>query len=905
MRFVYRFGSGQADGSAQDRDLLGGKGANLAEMTNIGLPVPPGFTITTRACVYYMRHKTLPKVLRGEVRRGIAYIESVVGRQFGNVAAPLLLSVRSGARASMPGMMDTVLNLGLNDSTVTGLAQLTRNERFALDSYRRFIQMFADVVLGTGDEEFERILTAERKRAGAKTDADLDATALGRVVQRYKEKVKELTGKEFPQSAETQLWMAIEAVLKSWNNPRAVEYRRIYHIPDDWGTAVNVQAMVFGNLGDASATGVAFTRDPATGENRIYGEYLNNAQGEDIVAGIRTPKPIEWLESEQPQAYRQLLEHMAKLERHYRDMQDIEFTIENGRLWILQCRSGKRTPRAAVRIAYEMAQANLITRREAVLRINPDDVNALLHPSIDPNAKYEPAAKGIAASPGAAQGEIVLFSERAVELASAGRHVILVRHQTSADDVAGMARADGFLTATGGKSSHAAVVARGMGKPCVVGCEAVHVDYENRRVTIGSHNLVEGDIITINGTTGEVIIGKVPMTESVFSDEFTAILSWADKYRRLGIRTNADTPTDAKRAREFGAQGIGLCRTEHMFFAADRIGAMQEMILAADEAGRRRALAKLLSMQRNDFAQIFREMDGYPVTIRTLDPPLHEFLPKDEAAIEKLAERMGIKAEQVKQTIHRLHEENPMLGFRGCRLGITYPEITEMQARAIFEAACLVKQEGIKVLPEVMIPLVSTVAELALQRQLVVRVAEEVFAKAGVRVDYQVGTMIEVPRAALTADEVAREADFFSFGTNDLTQMTFGFSRDDAGKFLPTYEKLGILPANPFETIDADGVGSLIRLCIRLGRRTKPGLKIGICGEHGGDPESVAFCHQVGVNYVSCSPYRVPVARLAAARAALREEQATGRRAERAKQRQLEKAAASTTTAPRSPEPTA
>jgi pyruvate,orthophosphate dikinase len=679
--------------------------------------------------------------------------------------------------------------------------------------------------------------------------------------------------------------MAIEAVLRSWNNPRAVEYRRIYHIPADWGTAVNVQAMVFGNQGEGSATGVAFTRDPGTGERKVYGEYLNNAQGEDIVAGIRTPKPVEWLEAEQPQVYRQLMELMDKLERHYRDMQDIEFTVENGRLWVLQCRSGKRTPRAAVRIAFEMAQSNLITRREAVLRVNPDDVGALLHPGIDPAAKYQAIARGIAASPGAAQGEIVLSSSRAVELAGAGRQVILVRHQTSADDVAGMARSDGFLTAAGGKSSHAAVVARGMGKPCVVGCDAMRVDYEAKRVTIGGHDLVEGDLLTINGTTGDVILGKVPMVESAFSDEFGALLSWADRFRRLGIRTNADTPADATKAREFGAQGIGLCRTEHMFFAADRIGAMQEMILADDEAGRRKALGKLLSMQRNDFAQIFRVMDGFPVTIRTLDPPLHEFLPKDEAAIARLAQRMGITVEQVTQTINRLHEENPMLGFRGCRLGITYPEITEMQARAVFEAACLVKQEGIKVLPEVMIPLVGDVTELRLQRQLVVSVAEEVFVKAGVRVDYLVGTMIEVPRAALTADEVARSADFFSFGTNDLTQMTFGFSRDDAGKFLPTYERLGILGANPFETLDTEGVGALVRLCVRLGRRAKSGLKVGICGEHGGDPDSIAFCHQVGMNYVSCSPYRVPVARLAAARAALREEQAALRRAERTRQR--------------------
>ena len=881
MRFVYRFGDGQADGSAQMRDVLGGKGANLAEMTNIGLPVPPGFTITTRVCVHYMRRKSLPKLLAGEVQKGMAYIEKVVGRRFGDAANPLLVSVRSGARASMPGMMDTVLNLGLNDATVEGLARLTKNERFALDSYRRFIQMFSDVVLGTGDEAFEKTLAAERKKADVKTDAELDTQALARIVLRYKETVHELTGKDFPQDPQVQLWMAIEAVLKSWNNPRAIEYRKIYHIPADWGTAVNIQAMVFGNLGDASATGVAFTRDPGTGQDKLYGEYLNNAQGEDIVAGIRTPKPLEWLESEQPKAYAQLVELMRKLERHYRDMQDIEFTIESSRLWILQCRSGKRTPRAAVKIAHDMAVSNLITRKEAVLRLNPEDVSALLHPGIDPGAKYEVAARGIAASPGAAWGEIVLTSAKAVELANAGRHVILVRHQTSADDIAGMERANGFLTATGGTTSHAAVVARGMGKPCVVGCDSVRVDYEGRKLMVGKRELFEGDVVTIDGTAGDLIIGKVAMVDAQFSSEFGAILSWGDRFRKLGIRTNADTPQDAAKAREFGAQGIGLCRTEHMFFAADRIGAMQEMILASTEAGRRKALAKLLSMQRNDFAGIFRAMDGYPVTIRTLDPPLHEFLPKDEPTTAKLAQKLGVPLEQVREAIDRLHEVNPMLGFRGCRLGISYPEITEMQARAIFEAACQVKTEGIKVQPEVMIPLVGDVAELALQRALVEKVAGEVFKRAGVKVDYLVGTMIEVPRAALTADGVARKADFFSFGTNDLTQMTFGFSRDDAGKFLPTYLKLGVLASNPFETLDQDGVGDLIRMGVRLGRRTKPNLKVGICGEHGGDPDSIAFCHKVGMNYVSCSTFRVPVARLAAAHAALREELAAERRAAR------------------------
>ncbi|MBM3323721.1 pyruvate, phosphate dikinase, partial [candidate division WOR-3 bacterium] len=677
------------------------------------------------------------------------------------------------------------------------------------------------------------------RRADVKSDADLDVPALTRIVGRYKDKVKELTGKPFPQDPETQLWMAIKAVIESWNTPRAIEYRRIYHIPDDWGTAVNVQAMVFGNLGDSSATGVCFTRDPGSGEERTYGEYLNNAQGEDIVAGIRTPKPLEWLEAEQPKAYAELIKHLGRLERHYRDMQDVEFTIENGRLWVLQCRSGKRTPSAAVKIAHDLAQANVISRKEAVLRVRADDVNALLHPGIDPDARYEVLAKGIAASPGAAWGEVVMTSSRAVELAESGRRVILVRHQTSADDIAGMARSQGFLTAAGGMTSHAAVVARGMGKPCVVGCDALQVDYANQRVTVGKRRLVEGDVVTINGTTGELILGEVPMVESKFSTEFETVLQWADKLRRLGIRANADTPEDSATARRFGAQGIGLCRTEHMFFAAERIGAMQEMIMADTETGRRSALARLLPMQRDDFAEIFRVMDGYPVTVRTLDPPLHEFLPKDEPAIEKLAEKMNVKPDKIRGAIARLHEENPMLGFRGCRLGITYPEITEMQARAVFEAACQVKTEGIKVLPEVMIPLVSTVEELARQRRLVVKVAEEAFARTGVRVNYLVGTMIEVPRAALTADEVAREADFFSFGTNDLTQMTFGFSRDDAGRFLPDYLEGGILGSNPFETLDQVGVGALVKLCVRLGRRARPGLKVGICGEHGGDPDSI------------------------------------------------------------------
>ena len=889
MRFVYRFGSGRADGSARMFDLLGGKGANLAEMTNIGLPVPPGFTISTRVCVYNMRHGTMPKRLTGEVRRGMKFVEDVVGRRFGDAENPLLVSVRSGARASMPGMMDTVLNLGLNDVTVDGLARLTRNGRFALDSYRRFIQMFADVVLGTGDAEFEKILTAERKRAGVRSDPELDITSLGRIVARYKAKVRELTGKDFPQDPDEQLWRSIEAVLRSWNNERANEYRRIYRIPDEWGTAVNVQAMVFGNLGEASATGVAFTRNPATGERKYYGEYLNNAQGEDIVAGIRNPKPLDWLKAEQPRVYKRLTGFFSRLERHYRDMQDVEFTVEKGRLWVLQCRTGKRTPRAAVKIAYDMVRERLISQKEAVLRVNPDAATALLHPMPDPDAKYEAIARGLGASPGAASGEVALSSERVIELVKAGRKAILIRHQTSADDVAGMARADGFLTAAGGMTSHAAVVARGMGKPCVVGCEALRVDYDAHRVMAGLREIVEGDIVTISGTTGEVIMGKVPLIEGSFTADFATMLSWADKFRRLGVRTNADLPKDAAKAREFGAEGIGLCRTEHMFFGPDRISAMQEMIVAEDDAGRRKALAKLLPMQRSDFADIFRAMDGFPVTIRTLDPPLHEFLPKDEPGLVKVAQRTGMSLESLRLAVERLHEENPMLGFRGVRLGITRPEITEMQARAIFEAACLVKTEGVDVRPEVMIPLVGDVREFNLQRDIVDRVARQVFQKTGVEVEYLVGTMIEVPRAAMTADDVARQAEFFSFGTNDLTQMTYGFSRDDVGKFLPQYIEMKVISANPFETLDTEGVGMLVRLAVRMGRRTHPGLKIGICGEHGGDPNSILFCHQVGMDYVSCSPYRVPVARMAAAHAALREELETERKAERAKQRTMSK----------------
>ena len=859
----------KTDGSARMKAILGGKGANLAEMAKLGLPVPPGFTISTAVCVYYLKHNRTPPGLKQQVQRGLEYIEECVGRRFGDEENPLLISVRSGAPASMPGMMDTILNLGLNDKTVAGLARQTNSRRFALDAYRRFIQMFGDVVLKSGRAEFEKVLEQERERAGVKSDAELNEAALARIVVRFKEIVLKRTGQEIPREPQQQLWQAIEAVLKSWNNPRAKEYRRIYSIPENWGTAVNIQAMVFGNLGEDSATGVLFTRDPGTGDKNLFCEYLTNAQGEDIVAGIRTPLPATQLKIELPEIYRQLKWIARRLERHYRDMMDVEWTVEKGRLYILQCRSGKRSPQAEVKIAVEMQKERLISRVEAVQRVDPEKIAALLHKTITPGAKYEVAAKGIAASPGAAGGEIVLTAARAVEYAQQGRPVILVRHQTSADDVAGMAKAEGILTAAGGTTSHAAVVARGMGKPAVVGCSELKIDYTSGKVKIGKAEISEGTVITIDGNTGNVIIGEVAMEEPKLTPEFETILRWADQFRRLRVRTNADTPADAGKARELGAEGIGLCRTEHMFFAPDRVGVMQEMILAEDYEGRKRALEKLLPMQRQDFIEIFRVMDGLPVTIRTLDPPLHEFLPKEEAKIAELAQHLGITVERIKETLHRLNEQNPMLGFRGCRLGIIYPQITEMQARAIFEAASQVKKEGIRVMPEIMIPLVSDVNELLLQRQLIEAVAEKVFAETGVKIKFTVGTMIEVPRAALLADEIAGVADFFSFGTNDLTQLTLAYSRDDYGKFFAGYQTLGIVKENPFETLDTKGVGLLMKVGIQKGRRTNPKLKIGICGEHGGDPQTIIFCNKIGLDYVSCSPYRVPVARLVAAQAAL------------------------------------
>jgi pyruvate,orthophosphate dikinase len=880
------------------KEILGGKGAGLAEMTNIGIPVPPGFTISTRACVYYLKRKDYPRGLSKEIEKGIQYIESVTGRKYGDPENPLLVSVRSGARVSMPGMMDTVLNLGLNDITIEGLAKLTQNYQFALDSYRRFIQMFSDVVLGLPIEEFEKILVAEKKKFAGQNDnkgkpegrndsrtltqeqveVEMNDESLSRIVGKYKKRFSELTGYDFPQDPWEQLTKSIHAVFDSWNTERAQAYRKIYDIPEDWGTAVNVQAMVFGNMGGDSLTGVAFTRNPANGKKEFYGEYLNNAQGEDIVAGIRTPKPLEWLAQELPKINGQLENFLRTLERSYQDVQDVEFTVERGRLWILQTRRAKRTSQASVKAAVDMVREGLITPKDAVIRVTSQDVETLLHPVLDPTAKFSPLAKGIAASPGAISGEIVFSSERAIKLAEQGKRVILVRHQTSAEDVAGMAKSQGFLTATGGMTSHAAVVARGMGKPCVVGCEALEIDYSTKRLKVGDTVLKEGTIITIDGLTGRVILGAVPTINQAMSEEFQTILSWADVFRRLKVRANADTSVDAKTARDFGAQGIGLCRTEHMFFKPDRIETMQEMIIASDEAGRRKALAKLLPMQREDFQSIFKAMNGLPVTIRTLDPPLHEFLPKDDAAVKNLAQKLEKPIDEIKKVINQLHEANPMLGFRGCRLGIVYPEITEMQARAIFEAACEVKKEGVEVLPEVMIPLTGTVREFIVQKTLVNKIAQEVFNELETTISYLCGTMIEIPRAAITADDIARQADFFSYGTNDLTQTVFGFSRDDAGKFLPQYIDKRILATDPFRTLDEEGVGVLIKLGVRLGRRVKPDLKIGICGEHGGDPKSIQFCHNQGLDYVSCSPFRVPVARLAAAQAAINEKPSRARR---------------------------
>ncbi len=870
MLYVYKFGNTKADGSARLSRILGGKGAGLAEMTNIGIPVPPGFTISTKVCVSYLKTGRYPKKLLHEVKQGMKFVERITSHEFGSPDNPLLLSVRSGGKASMPGMLDSVLNLGLNTTTIEGLAKLTKNRVFALDSYRRFIEMFSDVVLDLPEQEFEKILKSEKKHSKVKLDSELNKNSLVSIIRLYKAKVLELTRKPFPEDPFDQLWQTITAVFESWNNPRAQEYRRIYKIPEEWGTAVNVQAMVFGNMGETSATGVVFTRNPANGDKESYGEYLLNAQGEDIVSGARTPQPIEWLKETHPKNYSQLLRILKRLENHYRDVQDVEFTIEQNRLWILQSRRGKRNPLAAAKIAFDMTKQGLITKPEAVMRISPSDVESLLHPTISEKIKETPLVKGIAASPGAVSGQAIFSTFKAMKMGRAGKKVILVRTKTSAEDVGGMAHSVGFLTRTGGMTSHAAVVARGMGKPCIVGCEGIKIDENGRRAVFGSYEIKEGAIITIDGSTGAVYLGSIPTQEPDFSSEFKTILQWSDEIRKLRIRTNADTPIDALTARKFGAEGIGLCRTEHMFFGVKRIKAMREMILSTTSEERTLALSKVLPFQKEDFKGIFRAMDGLPVTIRTLDPPLHEFLPKEDKQITRLAHSMKIPEDNVRQTIHQLEEDNPMMGFRGCRLGITYPEITEMQAHAIFEAACEVINEGKKVFPEIMIPLIGTLAEFSNQKKIIERVANLVMAKYQMKLTYSVGTMIEVPRAAIVANEIAKEADFFSFGTNDLTQTVFGYSRDDVGKFLPQYLEKGILTTNPFLTLDTQGVGVLIKMAVRLGRSVKPELKIGICGEHGGDANSIQFFHNAKLNYVSSSPYRIPGARIAAAQAVLK-----------------------------------
>jgi pyruvate,orthophosphate dikinase len=870
-KYVYFFGGGKAEGNKDMKNLLGGKGANLHEMTNIGIPVPPGFTITTEACVYYFKNGSFPPGLEEEVKENLKKLENLTGKTFGSIDNPLLVSVRSGARASMPGMMDTILNLGLNDQSVQGLAKRTNDERFAYDSYRRFIQMFSDVVLGVDRNLFEERLRAKKAEVGVREDFELQAKHLKELVEEFKDIVKKVTGKPFPQDPYEQLWLAIEAVFKSWNNKRAIEYRRLHKIPDDWGTACNVQTMVFGNMGFDSATGVAFTRDPSTGEKTVYGEYLPNAQGEDVVAGIRTPKKLQLLANEMPEAYKELLEIFDRLEKHYRDMMDIEFTIEKGKVYILQTRVGKRSARAEVKIAVDMVKEGLITKEEAILRVDPRRIEQLLHPMIDPKAEKVVLTKGLPASPGAAWGKVIFDSDEAADLSEAGEPVILVRDETSPDDIRGMARSRGILTARGGMTSHAAVVARGIGKPCVVGAEEIEVDYENNLFKVRDVVVKKGDIITIDGSTGEVLLGKVPTVDPELFEEFNELLKWADEIRWIGVRANADTPADAQRARKFGAEGIGLCRTEHMFFEGDRIYAMQEMILAKTKEERERALAKLLPMQREDFKGLFKAMDGFPVTIRLLDPPLHEFVPKTREQMEELSKRTGVPVEEIAAKSEALREANPMLGHRGCRLGIVYPEITEMQARAIFEAACECIKEGIKAIPEIMVPIVSMKEELDNQKAIIDRVAQEVMKEKGVEVEYTVGTMIELPRACVTADKIAQTAEFFSFGTNDLTQTTYGFSRDDVGKFVPKYIELGILKDDPFQVLDQEGVGALVKIGIEKGRSTRPNLKVGICGEHGGEPSSVEFCHRVGMDYVSCSPFRVPVARLAAAQAVVKE----------------------------------
>jgi pyruvate,orthophosphate dikinase len=884
-RWVYSFGGGGADGDATLKNLLGGKGANLAEMSSLGLPVPPGFTITTEACVhYYAQERTYPAQLKAQVETGLATVETITGKKFGDPANPLLVSVRSGARASMPGMMDTVLNLGLNDATVDGLAKLAGDRRFAFDSYRRFIQMYSNVVLDLDHHMFEEILDEHKERLDVTIDTALSAEDWEAVVSDYKAAVLRERGEPFPQDPQAQLWGAIGAVFASWMNERAKFYRRMHDIPESWGTAVNVQSMVFGNMGDSSATGVAFTRNPSTGEARLYGEFLINAQGEDVVAGIRTPQALTRAAREEmgekapsmeealPDVFVQFKAVVEKLETHYRDMQDIEFTVEKGRLYMLQTRNGKRTAKAALKIAVDLASEGLITKEEAILRVEPGSLDQLLHPTIDPSSARDVITSGLPASPGAATGKVVFDSDEAERLGSAGEAVILVREETSPEDIHGMHAARGIVTARGGMTSHAAVVARGMGRPCVSGAGEIQIDEKAGVFRARNRTFKAGDIITIDGSRGEVLAGTVTMIEPELTGDFATLMTWADKVRRLKVRANAETPLDARMARQFGAEGIGLCRTEHMFFDDTRIAAVREMILADDEKGRRTALAKILPMQRDDFVQLFTIMEGLPVTIRLLDPPLHEFLPHTEEEVAAVAKATGLDADKLLRRAKELHETNPMLGHRGCRLGVSYPEIYEMQVRAIFEAACEIAASGkTPPVPEVMHPLVAKGEEMKYLRVLTDRIAKQVMAEKGIEIEYQVGTMIELPRAALRAGDLAEYAEFFSFGTNDLTQTTFGISRDDSGRFLNAYLDKGIFERDPFVTIDQEGVGDLIRIAAERGRAVRPDVKLGICGEHGGDPASIAFCEKIGLDYVSCSPFRVPIARLAAAQAAVGE----------------------------------
>ena len=883
---VYVFGGGASEGRAGLRDLLGGKGADLAEMARLGLPVPPGFTITTEMCAAWRDDdRACRDALAAEVEAGMRHVEAAAGARFGDPGDPLLVSVRSGARVSMPGMMDTVLNLGLNDETAAGLERKTGDGRFALDSYRRFIQMYADVVLGMDGGRFERLLDAHKARAGRARDVDLDAGDWRQVVAAFKAEVEDRLGAPFPQDAREQLWGAVGAVFRSWTNRRAVTYRRLHGIPDDWGTAVTVQAMVFGNMGNDCATGVAFTRDPATGEKRLYGEYLANAQGEDVVAGVRTPRRLTAaprgagesgapaLEEAMPEVFARIAEVGRTLEAHYRDMQDVEFTVQRNRLWMLQTRAGKRTARAALRIAVDMVDEGLVSPREALARIDAGALDQLLHPTLAADAERDVLAQGLPASPGAASGAAAFTADDAERLAAEGRKAILVRVETSPEDIHGMHAAHGILTGRGGMTSHAAVVARGMGRPCVSGAGALHIDEAGQRLTVGDRTISRGDVVTIDGSTGEVMAGEMEMVQPEPSQDLARVLGWADEVRRLEVRANAETPADARAAREFGAEGIGLCRTEHMFFDPARIVAVREMILADDEEGRRAALDRILPMQREDFAEIFRIMAGLPVTVRLLDPPLHEFLPHTDEEIDDVAALAGLDPAALRLRIDRMRESNAMLGHRGCRLGITYPEIYEIQMRAVFEAALDVGAElGAPVRPEIMLPLIATRGEFDMLRAGIDRVADALAAERGARPVYLLGTMIELPRAALRAGEIAEGAEFFSFGTNDLTQTTFGISRDDAGGFLDEYLRHGILAGDPFVSLDTEGVGELVRIAAERGRETRPDLKLGICGEHGGDPVSVAFCHRVGLDYVSCSPYRVPIARLAAAQAALKDE---------------------------------